>query len=613
MKIINLGIFAHIDAGKTTLTEQILHISGVIPSLGSIEEGTTESDTLSVEIERGISILSSLLQFEYKSNTGIIKFNLIDTPGHLDFRNQADSILDTIDIAIVLIDGSRGVESQTTLLHKSLQDKKIPEIFFINKLDRSSDNLSETIISIQDLLKKTPSILFHTNDYHSIWDYPENFSESDHLELIEWNEELSSQYLDDTSLLFELSLSGLKLGIVESQLHPVLGGSAFLGNGVRELLELISLLEFPVPRPNADSDVILSKRINHQELGPITLAKALKDISTNQEFRLQNQIAKVQTIYNLLGDRVTKLDKIHRGDIFVSSDLNNFNHLNNDFQYPYIVVVEPEFAGDRPELLDFMEAIVWEDSSYKISEDEDTGSILLSGQGELHLDVFQDRLRKFFNKNFTFGELKVARYELSKIMEKQIVFEHIAYGDKISSGKISATLRDTAHFSKQIAFEVSLPEKIQNVVTTAFFEALSRGNNHLEVLGMDCKIHSYEPPSFSNGDQTLVLVKIAVVSGIRSLIAGCTDLVGPVSELEILVADIYLGSVLSLLQKREAQIQEVSKKNSSNSIVFARAGTENLLGFPSALRNMTKGTGVSFQRNIFNSENYNVLNEKKAR
>jgi elongation factor G len=608
MKIINLGIFAHIDAGKTTLTEQILHLAGVIPSRGSIEEGTTESDTLSVEIERGISIVSSLLQFEYKCKTGVIKFNIIDTPGHLDFRNQADSILDTIDIAIVLIDGSRGVESQTTLLHKSLQDKQIPEIFFVNKLDRSSEYLSDTLISIQDLLQKTPSILFHTNDYQSIWDYPDHFSEKDHLELFEWNDEFSAKYLQEPNRLYELSVAGLISGIVKSKIYAVLGGSAFLGTGVRELLELISMLEYSESKASIDSDIILSKRIIHQELGPITLGRALKDISINQDFRYQNKNVKLKTIYNLLGDRVTSLSKVQSGDIFASPDLNNFKQFKNDFQYPFIVVVEPEFGNDRSELRIQMEKLVWEDPSYKLSEDEDTGSMLLLGQGELHLDVFQERLKIFFYKNFTFGELKVARYELSKIMEKQIVFEHIAYGDRISSGKISATLRDTAHFSKQIAFEVSLPEKIQNVVTTAFFEALSRGNHHLEVLGLDCRIHSYESPSISNGEHTLVLLKIAVVSGIRSLIAGCTDLVGPVSELEILVADIYLGSVLSLLQKRGAQIQEVSKKNSSSSIVFAKAGTENLLGFPGALRNMTKGTGVSFQRNIFNSENYNVLN-----
>lgn len=612
MKIINLGIFAHIDAGKTTLTEQILHLAGAIRSVGSIEDGTTESDSLDIEAERGISILSSLLQFELQTNDSKIKINLLDTPGHLDFRNQVESVLDSIDVAIVVLDGSRGVESQTVLIHKELQDKKIPEIFFINKLDRNPENLSEAIISIEDILGKSPCVLFHEDENYVIWQNPEKFSDREHLDLFEWNDELSTEYLEHPSKIYDISQRGLFQGIVTQKLTPVLGGSAYFGKGVTEIMNLISQLDFPIPIALDGNELIVSKRMIHSELGKLTFARALKPFRKNSLAHIKNKSIPINQIYNLFGDKAKEVLSVEVGDMFASPDLNILEPARPIIDSPFAVIVEQDLSEDRNELWESMSSIVWEDPSYRMDLDPESGSFCLWGQGELHLEIFRDRLLKKFHKKFTYGELKVARYERSKIMEKQIVFEHTAFGNKHSSGKISATLRDTAGFSKLIAFEVSLPEKIQNVVTTGFHEALSRGNYHLEVLGLECLVHSFEPPE-ADSDQSIILLKIAVVSGIRSALSEKTDIIGPISDLEILVDDIHLGSTLSLLQKRNAQIIEILKKNSSNSMVLARAGTENLLGFSGALRNMTKGTGISYQRNSFNPEKYNVLNERQAR
>ncbi|PJE01965.1 MAG: hypothetical protein CK427_09175 [Leptospira sp.] len=611
MKIINLGIFAHIDAGKTTLTEQILHIAGAIRTVGSIEDGTTESDSLDIEAERGISILSSLLQFELQTNDSKIKINLLDTPGHLDFRNQVESVLDSIDLAIVVLDGSRGVESQTVLIHKELQDKKVPEIFFINKLDRNPENLSEAIISIEDILGKSPCVLFHEDKNYVIWQNPEKFSEREHLDLFEWNDELSTEYLEQPSRIYDISKRGLFQGIVNQKLTPVLGGSAYFGKGVPDIIHLISQLDFPIPIALDGNELIVSKRMIHAELGKLTFARALKPFRKNNIAHIKNKRIPLNRIYHLFGDKAKEVLSVELGDMFASPDLNVLEPARPTVDSPFAVVVEPDLGEDRNELWEAMSSIVWEDPSYRMEVDSESGSFFLWGQGELHLEIFRDRLLKKFHKKFTYGELKVARYELSKIMEKQIVFEHTAFG-KYSSGKISATLRDTAGFSKLIAFEVSLSEKIQNVVTTGFHEAMSRGNYHLEVLGLECLVHSFEPPEVDS-DQSLILIKIAVVSGIRNALSEKTDIIGPISDLEILVDDIHLGSTLSLLQKRNAQVIEVLKKNSSNSMVLARAGTENLLGFSGALRNMTKGTGISYQRNSFNPEKYNVLNERQAR
>ncbi|WCL51077.1 GTP-binding protein [Leptospira sp. GIMC2001] len=612
MKTINLGIFAHIDAGKTTLTEQILHIAGILPSVGTIEEGTTESDTLIVEIERGISVLSSLMQFECKNFDQPFRINLLDTPGHLDFRTQVESVLDSIDLAVVLIDGSRGVESQTIMLHEALSEKNIPEIFFINKLDRAEDFLPESLVSLEELLKKTPPIVFIEGSYNYIWIQPDKFSERTHLELIEWNEELVGEYLSNPNKLYEISRLGLLTGLEKSKLTPVFGGSAYFGQGVRELLDFIGLLNFPIPVPVTGAEIILSKRINHSELGHLTLARTLRDFSCGDMLGCQGQNIPITQAYHLLGDKAISINKIQAGDIFASPDLNNLKSIAPVYDSPFVAIIEAEQSQDRIEIWNALSELSWEDPSYILKEDSSTGSYQLYGRGELHLEIAISRFRELCLKNFAVGELQVARYERCKTMVKKLALEHTAFESKNSSGKLVAILEDTAGFSKHIAFEVSLSEKIHNAISTGFFEALSQGNYHLEVLGAQLTIVSYEPPE-AGTEFTPSLLKVALLSGVRQALQDQTELIGPVSDLEVFVDDTYVGNVLSLLQKRSAHIIDIRKRFSDKSQILARVGTENLLGFSGALRNMTKGTGISFQRNTFSPENYNVLNERKAR
>ncbi|MCC5814087.1 MAG: GTP-binding protein [Leptospira sp.] len=606
MKTINLGIFAHIDAGKTTLTEKILHLAQIIPSPGSIEEGTTESDTLRIEIERGISIVSSLLQFSCSKVIPDLNLNILDTPGHLDFRSQVESVLGCIDIAVVLIDASRGVESQTELLHEELVARGIPEIFFLNKLDRSFDFYAESLASIEELLNKTPAILFHEEDYSYIWKNQEKFSERQHMELFDWSDELSAAYLENPEDLHSISLLGMKQGIVNGKVLPVLGGSAYFGQGVLEMLELIAMLDAKPPTSAPESDILVVKRCIHSEIGRLTIAKANCDIEIGKEYNVKGNGITVNNIYHVLGERLAEMKSISRGDLFASRSLNECEIAVSVEDAQFVMVVEPYSSEDRKELLTALEDLTWEDPALQLKINEDLGNIQLWGQGELHLDVSRHRLDEIFKKKYSIGEFSIARYELFKRMVKKLAFEHTAFDEKLSSGKLVANLRDTANFSKHIAFEVSLPEKIHNAIETGFYEALSRGNFHLEVMGVEMTVESYEPPD-SYFDGTPSLLKVAVVSGLRNAFADQTTLIGPISDLEIVVNDEDVGNVLSLLQKREAKIQDIRKRFSGKSLIIVQASTEKMLGFSGALRNMTRGTGISYQRNSFNPENYIVL------
>lgn len=606
MKTINLGIFAHIDAGKTTLTEQILHLAGILPSPGSIEEGTTESDTLKVEIERGISVLCSLLQFNCSTIAEDFRINLLDTPGHLDFRGQVESVLNCIDIAIVLVDGNRGVESQTILLHNELQAKKIPEIFFINKLDRAQDYLADCLVSLEELFGETPHILFNEKDMTFIWKNPENFTERQHLELMEWSEDLSESYLDSPDNLHELSMKGLRKGIIENKIFPVLGGSAYMGFGVRELLELVYLIDPVKPISLPGMDLLISKRIVHGDLGRLTMARTLLPLKVPGRCNFRSEAIEISTAYRLLGENFIEVESLESGDIFVTPDLNSFSPEYPSPENSFVMVIEPYSSEDRQELESVLENLSWEDPVYEVLKNPETGNYQIWGRGELHLDVFCQRLEETFKKKYTIGNFSVASYELLKSMDLKLALEHTAFDNKISSGKLVANLRDTADFSKQIAFEVSLPEKIHNAIKTGFYEALASGNFHLDVMGAKLTVESYQAPIEST-DATPSLLKVAVLSGIRNALLGCTSRIGPVSDLEVMVADKDVGNVLSLLQKKEAKVLDIHKKFSGKSLIIARASTQNLLGFSGALRNMTKGTGISYQRNSFNPENYILL------
>lgn len=606
MKTINIGIFAHIDAGKTTLTEQILHLSGLVSSPGTIEEGNTESDTLQVEIERGISVFSSLLQFETKTIGEPFRLNLLDTPGHLDFRGQVEAVLNCIDLAVVLIDGIRGVESQTAVLHEELKEKKIPEIFFINKLDRSEENLADSLVSLEELFGKTPPILFNESDYSYIWKDPEKFTERQHLELIEWNSELSDEYLKDPDNIYRLSEEGLFRGVQEAQLMPVLGGSAYFGQGVRELLEFIDSLDLSKPAPLPGEDILISKRIVSGEKERLTMARCLVPVELGKTYSAQGRDVSIHNVYRAFGENLVSVTRLDPGDMFLSPDLNDFRFSINHDEANFVMVLEPESSDDREELEEALELLSWEDPTYRIERNPEYGNYQIWGRGELHLEIFSGRLQETFKKKYAIGEFSVASNELLKNMVKKLALEHTAFDEKKSSGKLVANLRDTANFSKRIAFEVSLPEKIHNAIETGFHEALASGNFHLDVVGVEMVVESYEPPE-SPSPSVPTLLKVAVVGGLRNAILNHTVKIGPLSDLEITVLDGDVGNVLSLLQKIEAKILDVKKRFSGKSLILARASTKNLLGFSGALRNMTKGTGISYQRNSFNPENYTIL------
>ncbi|MDF3819079.1 elongation factor G-like protein [Leptospira sp. 96542] len=615
-----VGIFAHIDSGKTTLTERILFEAGLISAMGSIEDGTTESDVLTEEIERGISIRTSFHSVPWKQNQCETILQIIDTPGHIDFRNQVTDLLPAIQTAIVILEAGNVVQSQARLVVEELVSAKIPIVFFINKLDRFGEEYLDTLISLEDLLGFQPTILFQSSPLgHEYYlSKPEAFPDKTKEDLMAWNDELLLAAWNDPITTKNNDLIGLKQGPKEGKLFPVYGGSAKTGEGVRELLDLVLWTD---PKEEKTKGFYLLSRRRDPDFGRYLVCYAKSKIFFPT--KKGEYFPEVLQAYG--GSDFSPFDFVEPGQLFLLSGgslglsepraffpddgtQNQENHLYQFGRSPFSVVLEPERKGDKEFWTERLEDLTWEDPGYSLVHLEETGQIRLFGRGELHLEIGIRRIQEKTEKKLHSSAINIAKFELFKKMSHKVALEHRAFEDNQSSGTLIAVLEDTADFSKQVAFEVSLPEEVKHSIETAFHESVMRGFYGMEVLGVRMRVTSYSPPNLIT-ENTFTLLKVATLAGLKSVFQENTEMVGPLTEVEVAVDANHLGVVLSDLNRRHAKIISIEEEVAGKSHLKAKASAENMLGFSGALRNMTKGIGISWERTAFTSEFYAVLKE----
>ncbi|MCG6169109.1 elongation factor G-like protein [Leptospira sanjuanensis] len=620
MQILNIGIFAHIDAGKTTLLERILFETGRIRRPGTIEEGTTESDYLQEEIERGISIQSTLARvFWPNAKEPKVLFQFLDNPGHLDFQSQTSASLVVADLGIVLIDAFEGLKSQTLQNVEWLRKRKIPILFFLNKLDRKGIDITDSLVDLEAVLGKEPILLWKEGGEFSL--LQERSSDQSLLPLLEWDGDLSEQYLQNPDRLAELARKGFARGFWKEEFFPVLGGAALHGDGVRELLRCLELLSEsfrPELRPEEELGIAFKREL-HPDLGRIVYVLVLQEFPQNQEFWSVSSQGKIESLHYIstrdieetkraLSREIIVVPELHvlqPGDVLYSSPQKEYRSELAPIRKQFQILIEPETDEHRDSLWKALQLLVWMDEGLEIKILPETGQIQLSGLGELHLEVSLSRLKEFYSHKINVSGIKVARFELWKKMAIQGEFQHTAFDQKISSGLVQASLVSSNSFSRDVRFETKITETLEEAITSAFYEVVAKGSKGEEVLGLDLIVHRYDPPDLSN--ETSSLVKVAVIKGLKDIIRQHTELIGPLSILEILIPDSSLGDVLALLSKRSAKISDVISVGDGKSLVHAKASTENLLGFASVLRNMTQGRGVLSLDSLFDSEHYYVI------
>jgi len=623
-----VGIFAHIDSGKTTLTERILFEAGKISAIGSIEDGTTESDTLKEEIERGISIRTTFHSIQWKTKFGEFCLQIVDTPGHIDFKNQISDILPAIQIAVVILEGGSSVQSQARLVIEELRASQIPIVFFINKLDRFQDDYLDSLISLEEILGKAPEVLFEEDkENRGEWVYylesQDSFPPSTHENLMKWSDELLLSQWSDPESNTKWNMIGLSRGTKDNSIFPVYGGSAKTGKGVRELLNLISWIGSK-EKPSDASQYTLFRRVHPQydryavifsekEIRiPYLLEDAKLKEGITQAFREEDgdwkEITEIPKGMLYYIQETKELDTTP-GNYLSSSSSGKKKELGDIMSVsPFSITIEPESEADKPGWLKALGDLSWEDPGYHFQEDLDTGQIHLWGRGELHIEIGLRRIQENSQKKIQTGSINIARFERLKKMAHKVALEHHAFEDSKSSGTLIAVLEDTADFSKQVAFEVSLSEEVKNSIETAFFESTLHGFYGREVIGLRLVVLGFEFPG-KDKEHLPSLLKVAIHSGMKDLFRENTVLVGPLTEIEVSVDTTQLGVVLSELNRRSAKIHSVDEERAGKSRLKAKASAENLLGFSGSLRNMTKGIGISWERTAFTSEFYAVLKE----
>ncbi|TGL90275.1 elongation factor G-like protein [Leptospira congkakensis] len=640
MKYRTVGIFAHIDSGKTTLTERILFEAGKISAVGSIEDGNTESDSLQEEIERGISIRTTFHTIPWKTTFGEFAIQIVDTPGHIDFRNQVTDLLPAMETAIVVLEAGSVVQSQARLVIEELRKANVPMVFFINKLDRFDEDYLDTLVSLEEILDGAPVSLFQKNLEGKIEYYlraPSNFPKSVKEELMAWNDELLLSSWNDPSGQTDYPAIGLRSGPASGKLYPVYGGSAKTGEGVRELLDLVLWTE-PKDSPKTPNlPLLVLSRRSDESFGRYSVVYPSLDISqkelaTMQKTKSKNLASSTERTNEeefrfVDPETMEPVFHLEKGKLVLLKDHPDFiSHPGEWLQFlqksesekdvvtadripsPFSIVLEPEHSDEKEFWLCRLEELAWEDPGYRLEKKDDTGQLVLFGRGELHLEIGIRRIQERTEKKLNFSSINIAKIELLKKMSHKVALEHRAFEDQKSSGALIAVLEDTADFSKQIAFEVSLPEEVKNSIETSFSEACLHGFYGQEVAGLRFRVLSYEIP---DGDLqvTLTLLKVAILAGVKELFPSNTYLVGPLTEVEVMVDADHLGVVLSDLSRRSAKVVSIEEAVAGKSHLKANAPAQNLLGFSGALRNMTKGIGISWERTAFTYEFHAVLKE----
>lgn len=612
----NIGIFAHIDSGKTTLFERILYETGFLSSPGSVEDGTTESDILPEEIARGISIFSTTTQFTHKYNRKKYTINIIDTPGHLDFFAQVESCLLAIDIAVLLIDITTGIRTQTEIILEEILEKQIPLIIYINKIDKKVE-LKGFIESLRPAFRKKLLPVFQITDpienkleyIFSKKEIPEEVG----LPFIEWKEELIDKYFKSPDN--KIILKGLNEGFSENKFIPLFAGSALYGIGISELLDFICSNQYN-RRFGKDHDIsaLIFKRRIYPELGRVYFLKTYKDLKIGDSLFLKDRELKLEKFYQFTSEEILEPEELDAyticavpGDIneslpigFLKDKKNEIALIEKSGSFEFVILLEPNDSSSRKKLEDGLKDLVWEDHGLIFDVKPDTGQFGLYGSGELHLEVSINRLKEFVGEIFVLGNLRVARYEKLKNVSKRVIFDHSVFEGKLRSGTLIGFVEKSQDFSSTVSYQCELPEDFKNSVESAFLEVLSNGNNGYPVLGVNLRVLSYDEPEQLH-ESIASLLKVAIISGVKTLIVGNTVEIGPLSIFEIIVPDAYLGTVLAALNKREARIHTTDTGENRESVILGEAPAENMLGFTGVLRNMTKGKGFLSQKTAFTS------------
>ena len=691
----NLGIMAHIDAGKTTTSERILFYTGLTHKIGEVHDGAATMDWMEQEQERGITITSAATTTWWNYNNEKYKINLIDTPGHVDFTAEVERSLRILDGAVATFCAVGGVEPQSETVWRQADKYNVPRVGYVNKMDRSGANFFEVVRQLKEVLGANPcpiqipigaeenfkgiidlvrmKALYWPNEAMGA-DYTIEEIPADMMaEAEEWREKmlecvadfddtLMEKFFEDPSTITEEEIkAAIRKGTLAMEMVPMTCGSSFKNKGVQTLLDAVcAYLPSPTDTPAVighevdNKEVELSRKPSSGEPLSALIFKIAVDPYVGRLcfFRVYSGdlVAGSYVLNTRSGkkERISRLFQMHSskqnpkevigcGDIGAAVGLKDVRTGDTicaedapivlesmDFPAPVIgIAVEPKTQKDLDKLGIGLQKLAEEDPTFTVKSDEDTGQTIISGMGELHLEIIIDRLRREFNVECNQGRPQVSYKEaITQSIELRETYKKQTGGRGKYADMIVRVEPVDADFEGSLQFvdEVkggNIPKEyipsIQKGFTTAMKNGVLAGYqvDQLKVTVIDGSYHPVDSDQLSFEVCAIQAFKKACEK------AGPT-LLEPIMKIEVVTPEESMGDVISDLNKRRGQVEGMESSRSGARIVKAKAPLAEMFGYVTSLRTITSGRATSTMTfshyaEVSNAIAKNVLTEVKGR
>lgn len=661
-EIRNVGIMAHIDAGKTTTTERMLFYSGFVHKMGNVDDGNTVTDYMQQERERGITIVSAAITFAWKNH----QVNLIDTPGHVDFTAEVQRSLRVLDGAVAVFCGVAGVQPQSETVWRQAEMYRVPRIAYVNKMDRIGADFDKAVQSIVDKLgaKAVPIQMpigssdsfqgmidlierkaYYFDDENSgvtvyMENVPTELEEEVDLRrsvlvesLADFNDEILTKFLNGEEVESDLVKTTLRAATISNSFVPVLCGSSFKNKGVQPLLDaVVNYLPSPLdrgetqgfksqtshelirrmPKENEPFSGLVFKVITDPFVGQLSFVRVYSGKLSVGE-RVQNStVGKNERIGKLLRIAANKRDEIsevYAGDIIAvpamkfSRTGDTLCEVEHPILYEKIEFAEPvinqsieaKTSNDQDKLVEALTKLSEEDPTFKFFNDPESGQTIISGVGELHLEIIVDRIKREFNIQTKVGKPQVSyRETVTDTVDCEGLFERHSANGKGQYARVVVRVSPNERGSGNVV-EISrdlknIPNSYHEVIKQSCKESLNVG----PLMGyplVDVKIEVVDG-EFHEDEANEVAFKIAASIATRD---GCRKaipvMLEPIFSVEVIAPEEYIGDVIADISSRRGRIEGIQQQSNTQAVESV-VPLAQMFGYVTSLRSMTQGRGA---------------------
>ncbi|MCE9541386.1 elongation factor G [Candidatus Kaiserbacteria bacterium] len=681
-KVRNFGIVAHVDAGKTTTSERILYYTGMSHKIGEVHEGDTVTDWMEQERERGITITAAAItcfwnpSYMGSDTSKKVRFNVIDTPGHIDFTSEVKRSMRVLDGAVVVFDGVAGVEPQSETNWRYAEEAEVPRICYINKLDRTGASFEKSYASILDRLstkavrmqipigleEKFEGVIdllgmkaykFEGEMGKEViaYDIPEAYMEEAkkyHAELVERivenDDALMSEYLEGKEIPYETLKKTLRTAVVQNKIFPVYTGSSLKNKGVQLVLDAVvdylpSPLDLPAAkgtnpdtgaeetRPALDDGpfaALVFKLQTDPFVGALTFFRVYSgSINTGDTVynSANNKKERIGRMVRLQADKREEIKSVYAGEIAAVVGMKEvkIGHTLCDAEHPIALEsivfpepvvsmrVEPKTKADQEKMGIALSKLSDEDPTFRVHSDPETLETIISGMGELHLEIIVDRMKREFAVEATTGKPQVAyretiqgtsdveykhikqtggRGQYGHVKIKMKPLEPLVEGVKV---KNNVEREDHFEFINNIKGGV-IPQEYIPAVRKGLKEGMERG-----VLAgfplVDISVDLYDG-SYHDVDSSEIAFKLAALYAFQDAVSKAKPVIlEPIMKLEVVVPEKFMGDVTGMINSKRGTIDAMGERGQAR-VITSKVPLSELFGFTTQLRSLTEGRGV---------------------